>query len=442
MANPKFTNRKLVLAMSPAFMVQTAFDSAIATANLNYRHPQATPQRHGIQAFREQERSCDARWVVIEELTGKIARFTLGFSASAKFLAGHFSYLQGIAGAPTGTPANESQTLDLNGATAGNFTLELDHEGLAGETIDIAGSAALTAATVQSALENLRPIKAGNVSVSGSAGGPFTISFAGGRLANANIPLITVNDSTTGGTGVEVTAGTDGANKTQLISRTSSESPALWSAVEGFDGESGGMKRYKNLVTDSWTMNINRRGKANLTVVAYGDPIGETLVGYSTPACDTPSPIHAKDSRFLLETFGYQGGDLRELTITESNNIDVSEEALRWDDITPDQLQSGDPTMEINALFVGSPTSDFSEFCEDENNAFDGVTIPLGRPGERFTYLADNVQWRLDDGLTEFVGNRNVSAFRVLGRPSPDVSNVVSRGEYHGAYTGQFLLSS
>lgn len=440
MANPRYTNRKLVVAMSPAFMTQPAFDTAIATANLNYRHPQTTPAFHAIVPFREETRDCAGRFVIIEEITGKISRFTFGFNATAKFLAGWFAYLQGVAAAPTGTPANETQTIALGGATGGNMLLAFDHEGLTGTTSAISTTAALTAATIQAALEALRPIKAGNVSVTGAAGGPFTVEFVG-RLANANVPLLTRTDNSTGGTGVVISAGTAGTNKVHLISRTTSEQPALFSLIEGFDGESDGMKKFKNMVLDSCTVNVNRRGKASLTVVAYGDPIGEVLAGYSVPVCDNQAPISAKDTRLLIGS-EYITSDLRELTYTESNNIDVSEDALKFDDITPDQLEAGDPTASLNALFLGSPTSAMYEFAEDENNAFDAMELALGRPGERLTILAPNTQFRLDDSLVEFVGNRNVSAFRVLGRPSPDGSYIVTRGIYNGAFTGQFLLNA
>ncbi len=442
MSNQTFTNRKLVVAMSAAFMVQPAYDSAILTANLNYRHPQTTPAFHNNVAFREQTRSCDSQYVTIEELTGKIARFTIGFTGSAKFLAGWYSYLKGVTAAPTGTPANESQTLTIGGASGGDFTLTFDFEGLAGTTSAIAYNA--TAATIQLALEALRPIKAGNVAVTGSVGGPFTISFAGGNLANGNLPLITRTDSTTGGSGVAIAAGTNGANKLQAITQSTAETPALFSIIEGFDGETNGIKKYKNLVLDSWALSINRRGKATLTVVAYGDPTPEVLTGYSIPVCDNVAPVAAKDVRLYVGApiSSYVTGDLREMTWTESNNIDVSEDALRFDDITPDQLKRGDPTAAFSALILGSPTAALYDFAEDENTAFAPLETAIGRPGERLTIYAPNTQFRIDDGLIEFVGTRNVSAFRLLGRPSPDGSGIVTRGDYHGAFTGQFLLSA
>lgn len=441
MANPKYTDRKLAVVVSSDFMIQPAHDTPIDVANLDYRHPQTTRQTHNIVAFREAERSCDGKYIVIEELTGKIARFTIVFSATAKFAAGWFAMLQGVAALPTGTPANETQTLNLNGATAGTFKLKMVHEGLEGATAIIAASAALTAASVQSAYEAIRPIKSGNVSVSGDDGGPFTIEYTG-RLANANMPLAEViDDTTSGGSGVTIAAGTNGANKLHLISRTASETPVQFSVVEGFVGETDGIKRYKNLVLDSWTASLNRRGKLALTIVAYGSPTPEVLAGFSIPNCVNPTPVKAMDTRVVVGGV-YLGGDLRELTLGESNNIDVSDEAILWDDAEPDQLIAGDPTFNFSALIAGSPTSPLYAFADDENNAFDDLAVHFGRPGERFSYFADNAQFRLDDGLTEFVGPRAVSAFRLIGRPSPDAAGIASYAQYHGAHATQFLLSS
>src|SRR4051812_19561129 len=115
MANPKFTNRKLVVAYPGEFQVQPAFGSPIADADINKRQPQTAPAFHSNTAFRDTIRDCSARWVIQEILTGKIARFTFAWSATAYVLAGWFAYLQGVAAAATGTPQNEQQTLNIHG---------------------------------------------------------------------------------------------------------------------------------------------------------------------------------------------------------------------------------------------------------------------------------------------------------------------------------------
>lgn len=108
---------------------------------------------------------------------------------------------------PYGSTTNEVQTATVSGTPTGG-TFALTFKGAT--TAALAYNAA--AATVQAALEALRTIGTGNVTATGSAGGPYTITFVG-ALAGANAPLITLsNNLLTGGTApsvgiVQTTAG-------------------------------------------------------------------------------------------------------------------------------------------------------------------------------------------------------------------------------------------
>jgi hypothetical protein len=104
--------------------------------------------------------------------------------------------------------SNEVQTATITGSpTGGTFTLTLDGE----TTAAIAYNAA--ASTVQTALEGLSNITPGDVTVTGSAGGPYTITFSGAR-AGTNVPAMTATASLTGGTspGVTMATGTGGGS--------------------------------------------------------------------------------------------------------------------------------------------------------------------------------------------------------------------------------------
>jgi hypothetical protein len=88
------------------------------------------------------------------------------------------------------------QTITLTGTpTGGNFTISWDGEG---PTTAIAYNAA--AATVQTALETLANVDTGDIVVTGSAGGPWTLTWAN-DYANIDVPLVTCNSAgLTGGT--------------------------------------------------------------------------------------------------------------------------------------------------------------------------------------------------------------------------------------------------
>jgi hypothetical protein len=91
--------------------------------------------------------------------------------------------------------ANEVQTVTITGVpTGGTFTLTFDGQ----TTATIAYNAAASAVT--SALLALSNLDTGDVTVTGSAGGPFTVTFAG-VYAGLNVPALAGNATgLTGGT--------------------------------------------------------------------------------------------------------------------------------------------------------------------------------------------------------------------------------------------------
>lgn len=102
---------------------------------------------------------------------------------------------------PTG---NSQQVVSLGGLGGGDiFTLTFE-----GETTDPIASTA-TAATVKTNLEGLASIGAGNVDVSGAAGGPYTVTFQG-TFAKQDVPLMmgTATNGTVTITKTDASAGT------------------------------------------------------------------------------------------------------------------------------------------------------------------------------------------------------------------------------------------
>ncbi|MDN5930423.1 MAG: hypothetical protein L0I24_05070 [Pseudonocardia sp.] len=102
--------------------------------------------------------------------------------------------------------ANEAQTVTITGTpTGGTFTLTYGGQ----TTATIAYNA--TAAAVRSALIALSSVEEGGVTVSGSAGGPYTVTFSGGL----NVAAMTASGAgLTGGTtpGVTIATATEGGS--------------------------------------------------------------------------------------------------------------------------------------------------------------------------------------------------------------------------------------
>jgi hypothetical protein len=95
------------------------------------------------------------------------------FDSSGAFVrAWGFDVIQ--PGKPGNTPVNEQQTVTVV-ATGGTFTLAFSGQTTAPVAFDA------TAAAVQTALEDLSNLAPGDVIVTGNAGGPWTVEFAGAR---------------------------------------------------------------------------------------------------------------------------------------------------------------------------------------------------------------------------------------------------------------------
>lgn len=95
----------------------------------------------------------------------------------------------------TATGTNEVQTLTRT-STGGTYTLSFN----GAVTGNLDASAAGVAGDIQTALRALSTIGGTNVAVTGSAGGPFTVTFSG-ELGYLNVPLLVVdNTNATGGT--------------------------------------------------------------------------------------------------------------------------------------------------------------------------------------------------------------------------------------------------
>lgn len=115
--------------------------------------------------------------------------YTIEFTGT--LAATNVSLITASATSLTGS-ANEEQTVTIiNSPSGGDFTLSFNGQ----TTASIAYNAAASA--VQTALEGLSGIKSGDVSVTGSAGGPWAVEFTG-DLAKTDVSTLVANSSLTG----------------------------------------------------------------------------------------------------------------------------------------------------------------------------------------------------------------------------------------------------
>jgi hypothetical protein len=145
----------------------------------------------------------------------------------AKYTSGAYAGLYG----PYAGRTNEVQTATITGVpTGGTFTLTYNSE----TTAAIAYNA--TAAAVQSALEALGNVSAGDVVVTGSAGGPYTLTFGGG-LGGVDVVALTATASLTGGTSPGVTIATPTAGGGFATDGTDVAAGFLFNSIEMLTGD-------------------------------------------------------------------------------------------------------------------------------------------------------------------------------------------------------------
>ena len=101
---------------------------------------------------------------------------------------------------------DEVQTVTLTGATGGSFKLKFGNK----TTGDIAFNA--TAATVAVGARGLSTIGAGNVAVTGAAGGPYSVHFTGLLAARSLDPMTATDGLSPGAATVGVATTTDGVD--------------------------------------------------------------------------------------------------------------------------------------------------------------------------------------------------------------------------------------
>lgn len=443
MSNETFRNRRLVLAIAPAFPVQAAFDVPFDPDIITLRHPQTEPQFVSTLKTKDEIKDCSGEYLLVRKITSRISQFTFTYDATAKTGAGWLAEGFGVAGAPSGTPQNETQVLKTTN-TAGSPTFGLDFEGLADVCSGLAVNS--TPAQVVAALQKMRPVKTGNISATGVAlndTGGVTVTFIN-KLGFANIPLLVPHENgATGGT-TTVTAGQNGANKLHHITRMTGEIPVKFCVISGFEGATGGAKLYRNLIVGSVTIRAVKRGKVTITVVAYGSADYEVLPDYVMPACVNVDPIMVADCRLKLAG-NWITDDLQEFSYTYGIGFDPNDpDNFPFDDIEIDELEKGDRTSVFTMQIMGNDTTPIFQTIEAAVNGYKAaVELYVGQPGERFAIFATNAQLELDDNPITFIGGKNKSAFNITATPTPDDSTgIVDRVDYIGSNTVQYLLEA
>lgn len=444
-ANPqRLINR--YFAINGAGKVQSAWDTPQPNADINTRERCDVTVEDVLSE--ETIYDCEGRDVDDVTVNTWIKRFTLNFpTVRPSHLARYAALFFGSVQSPTGTPADEVQTLTRSGTVSGGtFTLGLTLEGRSGVTANIAYDA--TAAQIQAALTKKsatieRLIKSGDVAVTGdwTTGIVFTFS---GRLAKANLPLLTVDDANiTGGGSLEIAETTAGEQYYHAISRSTSDSKAAFSFVLGYKTGSQPAEKFYNAVVERFEPVINRNGNVGLTVSILANYEPEEVTGFSVPACANYEPLKAADCRIEVDS-EWKTLDIFSQTQTFDDNVPIDADTFGFDGYDPDALERGDqPAYSMSALIFGAPTdaTDNLAVAVKNREKIEYVTH-FGFPGDRFTLTYPKLLVKPQTNSRQHAGARNKSVIALDGVPTRDGGNPPVSAEAYISQSTAFLVAS
>lgn len=204
-----------------------------------------------------------------------------------------------LAGGIPGT--SEVQTVTLNGSPShGTFTLGYG----AATTVALAYNA--SASAIQTALTDLVTLGATDVTVSGSAGGPYTVTF-GGTLTFTDVAQLVINDTNLKVLVAETTPGVTTTNEVQTISL--SGSPFGGTCTLTYNGHTTGSLAWNASASDVQTELIALSDFAPGDVVCSGGPWPAAI------ACTFGGAFAATDVAAITGT----GTGLANATIAETS---------------------------------------------------------------------------------------------------------------------------
>lgn len=168
---------------------------------------------------------------------------TLSKAATASGTAVPLSVAAGAGNVPT----DEQQSIAIEDSpSGGTFTLTFttpNPSSTSATTGPLARNAPATGlGSVQNALQNLANVGAGNVAVTGPAGGPWTVTFQGARFADTDVAQLSATSALTPSGRVGVTTTREGAGAAEICSAA-----AAVSCVGGVGGSGEGQFAANNV---------------------------------------------------------------------------------------------------------------------------------------------------------------------------------------------------
>lgn len=424
--NPQLIDNRFAV-FSPIAHVQALPDVGIPNANLTDRH-KCTVSTEEIQDW-QPVRDCQNRYIVDENLRTRGLRTTFAYpnGVTPQIMAFWAALFFGSQVGPTGTPANEVQTIARIGSvSSGGFKLQLDLEGRVVTTGIIQWNA--STAEIQNALTATRMfyIHIGDVVVSGDWTTGMVVTFQS-RLGKANLPLMTVVSSTVGGGGsIGVTQTAAGAQNYFQFSASDANDKARFSFVVGYETVTDRFEKYVGFVCEQWNVDLSRRSDAVFSVTCVGPWEPEILTTFAVPECVNPDGLETSDCRVSINNV-WETTDVNTQSTNLNDNVPVDvETAYGWDAIDIQDLERGlQPSATIRESIFASETDPIYQLALEARTQepIDHRTH-FGMPGNRITVIATDAKVKFQSPrisgagtLNRTVVNLDVLPYSVAGAP-------------------------
>lgn len=405
---------ELVTALSGVAAIQTDFDTPRLESVLDTAWPMTSDSYPNVVQEIDRILSCDQQDLTAKEVMRRITRFDMDYDADPILMAIHAAYLLGVAAAPTGSPANEVQTLTKVGS-GGTFRIGLPvpNSSIVKYTPQLPFG--VTAAALKTALENINLIGRGNVQVT-FLDPDWTITFQN-NLANADMPLLTLDTALLTGGVHTIVQTTQGVQRKHTLTRISGFQPPAYDLAVGFRNSDKNMRFHKSGVAD--TMRITGsaaqpRVQVNWGMIASGEV---TLVSdaYVPPTCEIFRPARFRDTLIVLDGTDYSGL-LKDFELTISNGLITDDDAYTAQDEDIHRAERADQRSFILNLGIlgehGDTIHDMAEALAEVAGTF-----RVGRSGRNLTFNIPKGSVSLRDPVVGYDGTAKRSKINIQVEP-------------------------
>lgn len=425
MANPTWRKVNQFFASSRIGKKQSAFGTFLADEDINWM--ERCDVEINLTVETSERRSCDGQDIVDEKVRRRRRQFRLTFNdpdPHTKFK--YVAWKEGAVTAPTGTVANEVQTLTRSGTVnGGTFPLSLSNfEGRSGTTKQIpydASPAAIQAAIVDQAKSLGKIIQPGDVAITGNWGTGIVMTF-GKRLRNANLPLLTVgNDDIDGGGTIVNTQTTAGGNKYHTAQRSADGSKPLTTFATGDKNGSIATEKYGDAVVSSVDITAsNEQTNSKMVVIVDCHFIPEETTEFEVPECVNTLGVEAEDIRLKFNGI-FEHRDLVNDSVSLNDNVPLNA-AHKFDDpdITSPFVRGNQPSQEFQTELFANADHPLRRLALNQNVSGNHIeTIRhYGNPGNRFTIIAPETKIKPQGNqLDDFSGEADESTIKLNGTP-------------------------